>query len=223
MNQFFIFSAIDVIVLLRHLTNTYVASNDNPVVNSALKFDRTAPVDPKKAFSVLPTDAARDITIAILNDVIESKMNWIRGSNGNDQLIAAVTKHFPDFTQSESNSNLHASNHFFSNVIDEAMLACEQIIAHFIPEATWNIWSLHLFGSDFVLEKGNDYRIVDWTRRMASGEWSDRVSNDFLHCSTEEINRISTDDIKRDNTVKEVLHAFLTQRYGQSAVIATTE
>lgn len=41
-----------------------------------------------------------------------------------------------------------------------------------VPTATYDIYRSMLVPGGILLERGPDFRVVDWTRRMESGEWS---------------------------------------------------
>ena len=215
MSKFFIISALEVVGLLRRLTNEYVTSYDNELVNAALGFDRTVKVDDsKKTYYVMSETIAFEIATAILTDVLESKMIWLRRTNHNNHCLDALAKNFPGFSFSESSPYLAQSNHFFTKVIDDVMMGCEKLVSLQIPESTWTIWSIYIFGKDFVLEEGSDYRIVDWTRRMGNGEWSKETGSDFLDRNVPEINQVSADLISHDGDVKQALAEFLKTRRG---------
>ena len=171
MSKFFIIPAVEVVGLLRRLTNEYVALYDNELVINALGFRREdIPKDSKKPFYALEEKKAFELTTAIFADAVESKMKWHRGAYCNNHCLEALARLLPGFSFSETSPHLNQSNHFFKVVIDDVLIACEKIISMYIPESTWTIWNIYTFGNDLVLEEGNDYRVVDWTRRMGSGE-----------------------------------------------------
>lgn len=221
MSKFFIISALEVVGLLRRLTNEYVVSFDNELVNAALGFDRSVKVDEsKKTYYVMSESIAHEIATAILTDVLESKMLWLRRTNHNNHCVDALARNIPGFSFSESSAHLAQSNHFFTKVIDEVMLGCEKLVSMQIPDPTWTIWSIYVFGKDFILEQGSDYRIVDWTRRMNNGEWSKDNQNDFLDGNVQEINQITADIISQDSGVKQALAEFLTSQRPQRGVLS---
>jgi len=57
-------------------------------------------------------------------------------------------------------------------VLDDMDLAIEDIINRHVGVDTWVVWSIVDIGRDKMLVEGEDYRVTDWKRRMASGEWS---------------------------------------------------
>lgn len=40
-----------------------------------------------------------------------------------------------------------------------------------IPEKSWSIWFVKPLCDSVIIEEGGDFRIADWERRMANGEW----------------------------------------------------
>ena len=64
-----------------------------------------------------------------------------------------------------------ATNGFIENVIMEVEEIALRRIRELIPKSTWVVWHCRNLGNDFLIEEGEDYRILDWQRRMESGEW----------------------------------------------------
>ena len=57
---------------------------------------------------------------------------------------------------------------FFSDVIQPAYEEVHDWVMNFDDgQASWHIWYVRRLGLDVILEKGPDYRILDWERRMA--------------------------------------------------------
>lgn len=61
--------------------------------------------------------------------------------------------------------------HYFTEVLDDYEMMIHTWLDHHMPRRTWDVWHLTALGRDLVLDKGSDYRILDWERRMKSGEW----------------------------------------------------
>lgn len=61
----------------------------------------------------------------------------------------------------------------FEEILTATADELEESIELLIPEAaTYDIINMRLMGTNCVISRGEDYRIVDWERRMKSGEWS---------------------------------------------------
>ena len=60
---------------------------------------------------------------------------------------------------------------FYSEILDPHLMRIDNFLDQYIGHSTWLVWYMRDIGGDIVLEQGTDYRILDWERRMASGEW----------------------------------------------------
>ena len=61
---------------------------------------------------------------------------------------------------------------FRYQVVDEVEVELTKFLVDYLPKYEWRIWSSQQIGFDLLLIIGEDFRIKDWTRRMASGEWN---------------------------------------------------
>ncbi len=60
---------------------------------------------------------------------------------------------------------------FYSEVLDPHLLQIEDFLDRYVGYSTWDVWYMRDIVGDIVIEKGTDFRILDWERRMGSGEW----------------------------------------------------
>lgn len=67
------------------------------------------------------------------------------------------------FTQAIEKYELEVSDRVRTTVFDR--------MKKIVPEPTYDIFRTTLLPGGVLLQKGPDFRIVDWTRRMESGEW----------------------------------------------------
>lgn len=64
----------------------------------------------------------------------------------------------------------------FSGIYYDEVIAYVEEILHgvlkkYIPCKTWVVWYQKCIGDVVIIEPGDDYRIIDWERRMSTGEW----------------------------------------------------
>lgn len=65
-----------------------------------------------------------------------------------------------------------AREQFFLDVFSDVNDIVTRWLDDYLPRCEWNIWSFNLIGHDVLVDIGEDYRVVDWERRMKSGEWT---------------------------------------------------
>ena len=61
---------------------------------------------------------------------------------------------------------------FYEYVLMEVEDLIRNKMRELIPEKTWMVWLDKLTGDTIILEKHEDFRVLDWERRMATGEWT---------------------------------------------------
>ena len=112
-------------------------------------------------------DACVEIVTAVVLDQVGAKMAWASKSLATDANLQKVLA---------DTCNLHVTelqkSDFLKTVIEPLNDSIEEWIKTSIPEPTWRVWSIRTLGRDLCLEQGEDFRVLDWERRMASGEWT---------------------------------------------------
>ena len=103
-----------------------------------------------------------------LQDLINERMFWVDkpSHTHREYLVEVLSWWGDDLTHSTLDILYH------EKVLDEIHVLLYAGLDEIIPEKTWHMWHYESIGDDtLVLEQGEDYRIVDWTRRIESGEW----------------------------------------------------
>lgn len=113
----------------------------------------------------IPDQAYRDVVHAIVYNYMDGKMNWIKVRH--DRVQSQFEKSFSMF---EGILPHGWYDRIFYDIIDDIELQIDQYMNRFIPSSTWRIYHLRMIGGDTVIERGEDYRVVDWTRRHENGE-----------------------------------------------------
>lgn len=142
------------------------------------------PLDPV----VLTVTQCAEIIRAIIDDTLNQKMIWVpKIADDNPHLNATMQKFFPqwDGKDEQHASRLPrehaavwreqaviASDHAFHRVIRPVINKINRLIAAAIPDETWQVWTVRPVGRDVGLLEGQDWRVLDWNRRMRNGEWS---------------------------------------------------
>ena len=60
---------------------------------------------------------------------------------------------------------------YYDNVVSFVEEILHNTLKNYIPNPTWIVWFQRCLGDVVILEPGEDYRILDWERRMADGVW----------------------------------------------------
>jgi len=110
----------------------------------------------------------RHLVFCAATDALNTRLNWVPSGDASDKLGDALVQYFPAWEDPE---RMRQSSHVFINVIDPMYLRVQAWVDFAIKEKTWNTWYLRWFGDDILMQQGEDYRVLDWTRRMDSGEW----------------------------------------------------
>ena len=109
-----------------------------------------------------------DIVVALVDDTITERMKWCDGENKFDD---ELEKKYPWYKSVSGEESDHNSSDFYYYVLDHIFLKVQSIVSELIPKQTWVVWYISKRGRDVFIEAGEDYRVLDWERRMASGEW----------------------------------------------------
>lgn len=130
----------------------------------------------KKAKKEISEEQAAEIIAAIVDDAISDRMRWCRKSH---YTANALERHLPWFnllTYHRTPNGIEQvecpfSNDYYVDVLDKVECRVMDMVFEIIPDMTWDVWSMRMLGKDIAIMKGPDYRVLDWERRIASGEW----------------------------------------------------
>lgn len=141
------------------LTRRWFEKNNKPL---------EAPVSEEQAYAIIS---------AMVYTSLDRRMRWLRVKN--NYLHPAITLGFPQLfntegadTKTEEGRNRFKAPYeaFDRDVIDVLEVKLEQMLDYLVPSMTWRIYHIKRLGRDFLIERGQDYRIADWTRRLKNGE-----------------------------------------------------
>lgn len=112
---------------------------------------------------------ATKIVHAMIEDFINVNMYWTRQTTCDVVTDHKLNEMFPAWN---TERGLRATQHYHKHVLEPVFDMVQQVIQQFLSKQTWDMWYIRCWGRDVVVEKGEDYRVLDWQRRMDSGEWS---------------------------------------------------
>lgn len=113
-------------------------------------------------------EECREIVMAILEELLTERFLWV-GAHGR-HIDRVVQKFFPAYQSSGAGSSSHSWD-FFDQFIDPTVMVLTDWIHIAIPKRTWCVWHTKIIHGDLLLERGEDFRVVDWTRRKERGEF----------------------------------------------------
>lgn len=107
---------------------------------------------------------ARKYIELVLNDELSTRMHWASKTN---ESVTYITSMFPWWNDSCEDE---LSDIFYCDILGEVDSIALMFYQHMIPSKTWNVWSIEFKGSNAFFTKGEDYRIMDYERKVKSGE-----------------------------------------------------
>lgn len=98
----------------------------------------------------------------VLEDALTNKLSWwvpgiLSVSDNNNAMTSICSEYYYRYI------DLLVLN--LTNFIDDLM-------RDDVSDPCWRVWHILNLHGDIVLEKGEDYRVLDWERRMSNGEWT---------------------------------------------------
>lgn len=112
----------------------------------------------------IPLKGLRDIVFAAIDDAVNARLLWCEQSPQVENVIAQV---FEGYSGDDTDQ---ASGQFYMEALEEELTAVRHWVASTVPKETWNIWFVrHLHGC-VHLERGRDYRVVEYERLVETGK-----------------------------------------------------
>lgn len=109
---------------------------------------------------------------AILDDQLSHRFKWCPAQTTIRQLLETLTGwHTLEIESLLMGERVPLYDHYYETVLLEYVVDVERWLDAYVPSRTWDVWYLTNFGRELVIDKGTDYRVMDWHRRMQSGEW----------------------------------------------------
>lgn len=117
----------------------------------------------------LTADEAVHFIRLSLDESLNQRMRWATNDEVSLPYLDSVLDWW-DSRQLNSNS-ANVCQKVYCDIFDKYLVGLEQFLDHFVGRDSWIVWYTRDIGGDVVIEQGTDFRILDWERRMASGEW----------------------------------------------------
>lgn len=125
------------------------------------------------------------LAVDILDDALNTCLKWAHKTNQTETRLSDI---LPLYTMNEAESGseerVRASESFWESVLDPVYAKLSNWIDEAVggenDEDLWRIWYIKPFKDKIILEKGMDYRVYDWQKRMKSGDWTHEETGDIL-------------------------------------------
>lgn len=115
-----------------------------------------------------------ELVYALIDDHLNEAMIWAKTSI--TYADALFDKHLPWFNAYKTNPMFQDIHDLYvTEILDHVEVRIHEVMDTFLPDRTWDVWYMTKFGKDLMIVRGQDYRVLDWERRMASGQWKDYV------------------------------------------------
>ena len=107
----------------------------------------------------------------IVDDCVQEKMIWCDYTG---DIVSKLSQYIPWFEDdydkvTKPTRRTKLSDDYYTHTVDHIQLQVNQILSEWIGLSTWNVWHTRPLGDDVLLEKGEDYRAVEFTRLVENG------------------------------------------------------
>lgn len=129
-------------------------------------FARMLELEPPREAKVqgINRNTVADLVVAMYLDMLQETCKWIHVIGRSDHAGKQWAKMVEGW---EEISTRHLENELFREVIQPAYEDIHDWLNQ-IDDGNmgWNVWYARRFGLDVLIEKGPDFRVMDWDRRM---------------------------------------------------------
>lgn len=111
-------------------------------------------------------NSVAELVVAMYLDQLNNFSKWTPNQGTDEYYETQMVKMVPGWLDLSTEHQ----NAFFNEVVRPAYEEIHDWVVSFEDDcANWHLWYVRRLGLDVIVEKGQDYRIVDWERRMAAG------------------------------------------------------
>lgn len=112
----------------------------------------------------ISTQSLREIVFAVIDDAVNSRLAWCEHS---PQLDATIAKTFDAYSGDESDQ---ISAQFYMHALEGDITSLTDWVSAIVPRNTWSVWFVNSVAGAIHLERGRDYRIVEFERLVRDKE-----------------------------------------------------
>lgn len=121
-------------------------------------------------------EVCQQIVQLLVEEQVYNRLHWSESKNEIEDYLATHITFWPDNLKLTDSKTVKICQEFMQRYIDPIdadlhVLMDEHIGCVSDYNAMWMVWHVLRIGSDVVLEKSEDWRILEFERRRALGEW----------------------------------------------------
>lgn len=125
------------------------------------------PVSSKDSVRGINRTSVAELVAAIYLDLLQETSQWAKIAgyeNNTDKQWIRMVRGWSDKVSKK------LENQLFKDVIQDAYEEIHDWLNEFDDgDPSWHVWYVRPVGLDIMIEKGQDFRILDWERRMKAG------------------------------------------------------
>lgn len=111
----------------------------------------------------------------LLEEQLYNRLHWSHNSDELEELLAREISFWPKDIKFSDRKTLELCREYMQSYIDPIDDELGQLVTEHVGrndnyDAMWAVWHTLKIGGDIVLEKGQDWRIIEFERRRALGE-----------------------------------------------------
>lgn len=106
----------------------------------------------------------KELIVLAVNDRLSDGLKWCKRTHTFSNRISELAPWFEA-------KGLDEATELFDDSFVEHIYSKMIFINDFIGQNPWDVILSKVVGNDIIVTNVGDYRIMDWERRMASGEW----------------------------------------------------
>ena len=129
--------------------------------------------DINNCFKNLTDSECDEMVHALVSEFVDRHLKWVTATPSyvyNDIIDKIAFDRIRTLVTEEQ--LLVIRDDFYHHVIDPVWSNVRALIQPALPEDTWDMWTIRRMPHSIILQRGIDYRIMDWHQKMESGEWS---------------------------------------------------
>lgn len=125
--------------------------------------------------NTIELDSSIDIIRAMIDDEINSRLFWANPTQHLDQSLEQnVTWWSGSHALQGDDAASEICQAYYCNVIDNTLIRIGALLTQLMgsPESEdmWHVWYTMPIANDLLIERGEDYRVVEFERQVLSGE-----------------------------------------------------
>lgn len=122
----------------------------------------------------LTQDSGRVLVAAMVDDEINHRLHWTDPSDNIMQALGeTVSWWLPERYLTGKTREAEVCREYYQTVIDRFVGRVSEVMDFFMSplntEEMWHVWYTMSLGEDLILEKGEDYRIIEFERQVLQG------------------------------------------------------